>query len=249
MLRTRSMADRGALKVFDPETRAFLESGCGLLVGTVSADGEPARGPGLGPGRRSSSGRRPACACCSTPTTSARSSTWPRAAPSRSPRPTCSRCARCSSRGERTGSRRRHPRTTRTGRRATSREFLADVAGHRSTCPGSSFERFFPAGYVACLVEVARAFDQTPGPGAGARVEVERMTEPMRRPSCGCRSSSAASGRDPRGDRHRRPPTARRTSPTCRGCTGSTTSGSRCRTSSSRRRRRTWPRTRGRACC
>ena len=35
--------------MFDPETRAFLESGCGLLVATVSADGAPhaARGWGL----------------------------------------------------------------------------------------------------------------------------------------------------------------------------------------------------------
>jgi hypothetical protein len=33
------------------------------------------------------------------------------------------------------------------------------------------FSTMIPSGYVACLVEVDEVYDQTPGPGAGARLE------------------------------------------------------------------------------
>jgi len=50
MLRNRSPTSEGApTPLFDPETTAFLETGCALLVATVLPDGEPfaTRGWGL----------------------------------------------------------------------------------------------------------------------------------------------------------------------------------------------------------
>lgn len=38
--------------------------------------------------------------------------------------------------------------------------------------PLATLERFTPAGFVVCHLEVHESFDQTPGPGAGAAVEV-----------------------------------------------------------------------------
>src|SRR6187549_661846 len=48
MLRTRSTAGTGGWIVFDPDTRAFLESGCALIVGTGGPDGAPHAGRGWG---------------------------------------------------------------------------------------------------------------------------------------------------------------------------------------------------------
>jgi hypothetical protein len=52
-------------------------------------------------------------------------------------------------------------------------EFFTDIMETDGTSP-ALLERFVPAGYVACRLEVLERFDQTPGPGAGARVEGER---------------------------------------------------------------------------
>ncbi|HMQ28080.1 MAG TPA: hypothetical protein PKA98_18975 [Acidimicrobiales bacterium] len=48
-------------------------------------------------------------------------------------------------------------------------EFFTDIANTDGT-PRHLTERLRPAAYVACTVEIDEAFDQTPGPGAGARV-------------------------------------------------------------------------------
>src|SRR4051812_16011385 len=49
MLRTCSSAERRVvLFVLDPKTTAFVESGCALIVGTVSGDGEPHAARGWG---------------------------------------------------------------------------------------------------------------------------------------------------------------------------------------------------------
>jgi len=49
------------------------------------------------------------------------------------------------------------------------REFHADVEA-TDHVTWELFQQFFPVDCVACLVDVHEAFDQTPGPGAGARV-------------------------------------------------------------------------------
>jgi hypothetical protein len=47
--------------------------------------------------------------------------------------------------------------------------FFRDITETDGTHP-ALLERFVPSGFVACSVEVHERFDQTPGPGAGARV-------------------------------------------------------------------------------
>ena len=57
---------------------------------------------------------------------------------------------------------------TRSGSTATSAP-STPTSRPPTACSWETFELFFPASYVACLVSVAETFDQTPGPGAGAR--------------------------------------------------------------------------------
>ena len=47
--------------------------------------------------------------------------------------------------------------------------FFAEVSATDGT-PRALLDRLVPAGYAACLLEIAEVYDQTPGPGAGARV-------------------------------------------------------------------------------
>lgn len=49
-------------------------------------------------------------------------------------------------------------------------DFFADIEATDGT-PRVLTERLRPAAYVACTVEVDEAYDQTPGPGAGSRVD------------------------------------------------------------------------------
>ena len=49
-------------------------------------------------------------------------------------------------------------------------EFFTDIANTDGT-PRHLTEQLRPAAFVACTVEVEEAFDQTPGPDAGARVQ------------------------------------------------------------------------------
>ena len=235
--------------MFDPETRAFLESGCGLLVGTVGADGEPHAGRGWGMDVLEP-GRRPGCACCSTPTTSGRIA--------------------------HVAGGRRH--RGHGGQRADAPVDAAEGPGARARGRDTATTRRGPTRYVArrstptCTPTDRRALGALRAVRPGGLRGVPRRgrtsastRRPARAPARGWSDADGTEagapadpavaagallrGRRARGDRHRRPPTARRTSPTCRGSTWSTTSGSRCRTSSSRRPCRTWPRTRGRACC
>ena len=231
--------------MFDPETQAFLHSGCGLLVATVSRDGEPhaTRGWGLdivelGPPtvvrvlldaddertlEHAAAGGAMAITAANVLTLRSlqlkgRSQGLDAAELGRAGRPLRPRLPpRC---------RARRPR------------HLGDL------------QLVLPPTYVACMVSVAEMFDQTPGPGAGARTgRADGRGRGAHARRARCRSWSAASVAPSRPSSPPPPVTARPTSPICLGCTGSTTSGWRCRTSSSPRRCRTWPRTRGRACC
>src|SRR5687768_13699956 len=160
MLRTRY--------VIDPETTAFLESGCGLLVGTVSADGAPHAGRGWGIDvLRDAEGLRlrllldvddertiehvadgGAIAVTATNVHTLRS-------------------LQLKGRAGR-------PEVATPEDHDRAQRYMDDFFGDIVATDGSSEEllaRFVPRGYVACTVDVHERFDQTPGPGAGVRVE------------------------------------------------------------------------------
>ena len=157
----------GALTLFDPETQAFLESGCGLLVATVSPDGEPhaSRGWGLdvldvGPPARvrlmldaedartlEHVGAGGAIAITAANVLTLRSMQL---------------------KGRALGLDAAAPDDLERVERYV-REFHADVEA-TDYVTWELFQQFFPVDCVPCLVEVHEAFDQTPGPGAGARV-------------------------------------------------------------------------------
>ena len=154
--------------MFDPETQTFLESGCALIVGTVGPDGAPHAGRGWGlelldgdPGPRfrllldiedertiehlADGG---AIAVTATNVLTLRS---------------------IQLKGRATGPEAATPDDHRRAQRYIER-FFADAHTVDQT-PWTRFEAVLPAGYVACTVEVQERFDQTPGPGAGARIE------------------------------------------------------------------------------
>lgn len=153
--------------MLDPETTAFLEAGCALIVGTVGADGEPHAGRGWGldvvaPGphptvrllldaedvrtiEHVTAGG--AVAITATSVRTLRSMQLKgRALGIDAPAP---------------------------GDPARAERFMEGFFGDIQATDGAPLEvleRFVPTGYVACLVEVDEQFDQTPGPTAGARV-------------------------------------------------------------------------------
>jgi hypothetical protein len=150
--------------LFDPETRAFLHSGCGLLVATVSADGEPhaTRGWGLdivelGP---------PAVVRVMLDADDER--TLENAAAGGAVAITAANVLTLRSlqlKGRSRGLDAASP-VERVDRYIRAFHRDVETTDHISW---ETFQLFFPASYVACLVNVAETFDQTPGPGAGAR--------------------------------------------------------------------------------
>lgn len=171
MLRTHYFAQQGAQAVFDDELTAFLESGCALIVGTVAAGGEPhaSRAWGLDVTRR---GDEPevrllldvddataiehaaeggAIAITATSVRTLRS---------------------VQLKGRTLGL---EVASQADGERAQRYidQFFTDIHETDGT-PAVVTARLVPNGYVACTVEVRERFDQTPGPGAGARIEAAR---------------------------------------------------------------------------
>jgi hypothetical protein len=166
MLRTHSTADQGA-SVIDEETRAFLESGCALIVGTVDPDGAPHAGRGWGlsvldggaPARLrllldaedgvsvANAAAGGAIAVTATSVTTLRS-------------------IQLKGRSSAT-----EVATVDDEARAVRfiERFFADVHATDGV-EWEVFDRMTPAGYVAAVLEAHEAFDQTPGPRAGARV-------------------------------------------------------------------------------
>ncbi len=153
--------------MFDSETRAFLESGCGLLVGTVSLDGEPyaSRGWGLdvldvGP---------PALVRLMLDAEDER--TLEHVSAGGAIAITAANVLTLRSmqlKGRARGMDSATPDDRARVERYV-REFHADVEA-TDFVTWELFQQFFPVDCVACLVDVHEAFDQTPGPGAGARV-------------------------------------------------------------------------------
>ena len=152
--------------MFEPETREFLESGCALIVGTVGADGEPhaSRGWGLDvvgddpPTVRllldaddlvavehaAAGGRMAVTAACvrTLRSTQLKGTSLGVEAPASDDEARAQRYVD---------------------------QFFADIRDTDGT-PTELLQRFAPAGYVACTLEIAERFDQTPGPSAGAPI-------------------------------------------------------------------------------
>jgi len=152
--------------VFDAETEAFLHSGCGLLVATTSADGEPhaTRGWGLDvlePGP-------PALVRLLLDADDEQ--TLAHVAGGGAIAITAANVLTLRSlqlKGRALGLDATTPVDPDRVDRYV-RAFHADVEV-TDRVPWETFAAFFPESYVACLASVEHTFDQTPGPGAGAR--------------------------------------------------------------------------------
>ena len=154
--------------MFDEETRGFLESGCGLIVGTVAADGAPYAGRGwgldvldVGPPAHlrllldrddeETIAHVVAGAAIAVTATNIRT------------------LRSIQLKGRAIAPEVLTPEDEARGH-AYIDEFFADVEAVDGV-PRERFEHFVPSGFVVCTFEAHEHFDQTPGPGAGARVE------------------------------------------------------------------------------
>jgi hypothetical protein len=151
--------------VFDPETTTFLESGCALLVGTVSPEGEPHAGRAWG---------LDVIVLGDAPQVrllldADDATTIEHAAAGGAIAVTATDVRTYSSvqmKGPTLGIEVATPEDAARARRFVD-QFFADIIDTDGT-GRQQLERFVPIGYVACRVEVHERFDQTPGPGAGA---------------------------------------------------------------------------------
>jgi hypothetical protein len=153
--------------VFDPETRAFLESGCALIVGTVHPDGEPHAGRAWGLDVLAD-GDEPEVRLlldADDATTIEHVAAGGRIAiTANSVRTLSSVQLKGRSLGVEVPDPADGPRCQR-----YTDAFFTDIMETDGTAP-TLLSRFVPVGTVACRVEVHERFDQTPGPGSGARL-------------------------------------------------------------------------------
>jgi hypothetical protein len=153
--------------LFDPDTKAFLERGCSLVVGTVGPDGEPHAGRGWGldvleDGQvavvRLLLDAADPLAIAHLAGGGAVAITAADVATLRS----------IQLKGVATGTEPLTSADVERGERYTE-HFFADI--HRTDgTPLELLERLCPVGYLPCTVEVRERYDQTPGPAAGERV-------------------------------------------------------------------------------
>ena len=153
--------------MFDPQTTAFLETGCALIVGTVSPSGEPHAGRAWG-----------LTVVEDGPTPQVRLLldaedlvTIDHVADGGAIAVTAASVRTLSSIQLKGHARASEDATPADEARAARyiEAFFGDIMDTDGTSP-SLLQRFVPTGYLACTVEVLERFDQTPGPGAGARV-------------------------------------------------------------------------------
>ena len=167
--------------------------------------------------------------------------TWPPGARWRSPPPTCSRFGRCSSRAPRSA-RSRPPDDVDGASRSLHRRVLRRHRDDRRHAASACSNGSRPRRVVAVGLDGRRAV--RPDAGTRRRASAVGRRARDRRRDHPVRASGGASGAAcPRSSPPPRP-TERPTSPTSRPSTWSTTSGWRCRTSSSPRPAATSPRTR-----
>ena len=157
--------------MFDDEITAFLESGCALIVGTVAPDGEPHAGRGWGLDA-TSGGDEPHLRLLldadditmleHAATGGAIAITAASVRTLRS----------VQLKGRTLGLEVASPEDVeRAGRYIDA--LFTDIQETDGT-DAAVTARLVPVGFVACTVEVHDRFDQTPGPGAGARVSGSR---------------------------------------------------------------------------
>lgn len=168
MLRTRYFhgAD-GETRVLDPETTTFLQTGCALIVGTVAPDGTPHAGRAWG---------LDVVAHGPTPTVrvlldSDDQLTIDHIAEGGAVAITATSVRTLQSmqlKGQARGLDAPQPGDEARMARYID-QFFGDIHDTDATAM-EVLETFRPIGPVACIVEVRERFDQTPGPGAGARV-------------------------------------------------------------------------------
>jgi Pyridoxamine 5'-phosphate oxidase len=151
--------------VLDPETVAFLESGCALIVGTVARDGTPyaTRGWGMTITDRVASLAVRLLLDAADAVTIGHLADGGRIAVTATSVPTLK------SRQLKGTARSVAPATDADRDRAAQycEQFYGDICRTEHTLRALP-ERLTPADYVACTIEIDELFDQTPGPGAGA---------------------------------------------------------------------------------
>lgn len=157
--------------MFDPETTAFLESGCALIVGTVDEDGEPHAGRLWGLDVISDDAEtlvRVLLDADDLTTIDHAAASGPLAVTATSVRTLHSMQLK--------GGSRYLERATDDDEARARRYMDAFFTDIRETDGTSAelLECFEPRGFVACVMEVRERYDQTPGPAAGARIEQER---------------------------------------------------------------------------
>jgi hypothetical protein len=154
--------------VFDPETTTFLESGCALIVGTVSADGEPHAGRAWGLDVLEDGAVTRLRLLLDVD--DARSIEHAVEGGDIAITATSVRTLRSIQLKGRVGG----PEVADPGDSARAQRymdaFFADIVDTDGVRTPALLERFVPRGYLACTVEVHERFDQTPGPSAGLRV-------------------------------------------------------------------------------
>lgn len=153
--------------MFDDETTALLASGCALIVGTVSEDGEPHAGRGWGLEVLADGDvaqLRLLLDLADTRTIEHAAEGGAIAVTATSVRTLRS----VQMKGRTLGL---EVADAHDADRAADyiRQFFTDIQETDGT-EDALLDRFVPIGYVACTIEVGERFDQTPGPGAGAQV-------------------------------------------------------------------------------
>ena len=154
--------------MLDDETRAFLEGGCALLVGTVADDGAPHAGRGWGMAVLEAG---PPARCrllldADDERTLAHVAGGGRIA--------VTATSVLTLRSMQLKGRSVGPEVATPEDEVRAARYVEEFFGHVHEVDGVAwdvFEAILPSGHVACVFEADERFDQTPGPGAGARVE------------------------------------------------------------------------------
>jgi hypothetical protein len=164
--------------VFDPETTAFLEAGSALIVGTVGPDGEPHAGRAWGLDVEHS-GTAPVVRLLldvdDATTIEHVAGGGPVSVTATSVRDLRS----LQLKGRALGLDDERPDDVDRSR-SYSDEFFTDIVETDAT-DRELVEELRPFGVRACLVRIEEQFVQTPGPGAGARLEPGGRAEPAGR--------------------------------------------------------------------
>ena len=154
--------------MFDDETRAFLESGCALIVGTIADDGAPhaARGWSMAVSDVGPPARCRLLIDADDQRTIAHLSGGGAIAVTAT---SVFTLQSIQLKGRALG-----PEVLTADDEARAARYIEQFYRDVHEMDGVAwevFERIVPSGYVACVFEAHESYDQTPGPGAGARVD------------------------------------------------------------------------------